>query len=121
MSCPFLDIQMFQDNTLGFTCTVLVNGSAFDLTGITACTMTAKYRTSDTTYVFQKSIGDGITISAPSTGVIAIQIEPEDTEGLLFGNQDFVMLQYEVRITMLTATYTVLAGNLKVYESVTGA
>lgn len=64
------------------------NEVAFDLTGSTM-TMEVKKRHQDSTALFTKSNGTGVTFTDAVNGIAEIQIDPADTSGLDPGDFEY--------------------------------
>lgn len=71
-----------------------------------------KLNADDTEYVFQKTIGDGIT--KESTGKYRIRVAPEDTAEL-----EVTDYAYDFRIVVNNDVATVMSGALKLSQEVT--
>lgn len=71
-----------------------------------------KRRSSDSAYVFQKTIGDGITET--KDGRYIVRIAPEDTERLSVG--EYV---YDVELRANGDVFTIMRGKLKIVPDVT--
>jgi len=93
-------------------------GAAFDISG---CSMwfTAKKRLSDTDLlaVFQKTVGDGITVTDALNGLGYIQLAPTDTTTL--ENSKTQQLEFDFQLTQGSNPYTLAFGKLTVYGEVT--
>jgi hypothetical protein len=90
-----------------------VNGSLLDLTDSLAlfALFTAEPDLDPTaTEIFQKTIGDGITLTDPEAGILTIQIVGWDTDGL-FG--DFY---YELELNVGGVKHTELYGTIRLRE-----
>lgn len=84
------DLAMIRGDTNEFELTLTDNaGDPFDLTDADI-TMTVGD-------LFTKTIGSGITVSAPLTGVASIVVGPEDTEG---APDVRVAYSYDVQVTL---------------------
>ena len=95
--------------------------AAVDITGASAW-MTAKadIDDADDDAVFQKTAGDGITLTDPTDGKLTVQVEPADTSsltGFLFQEK---RLYYDLQVKTSTGDiYTVSRGDLVVKQHVT--
>lgn len=111
-------LTMNRGDTAIFTMTVnAYSGAYLDLTGAEVW-FTAKYGWNDTDdeAVFQKTVGDGVTITDPTNGEIEIQLEQADTATIV----DSVRLRYDVQVRDVSGgIYTVASGLLKVVPDVT--
>lgn len=98
-------INLTRGNTLAF---------GFTLEGIDEVDkayFSCKKDLSDTTYLFQKSIGDGITKTEDG---YTVRVAPEDTE-----NADLGQYFYDLEIQVNNDTFTVLKGILNLTFDVT--
>ena len=73
--------QCFAGTPWRFDFAITLGGNPFDLTGA-GLWFTAKTSPAATAVVFQKTLGAGITVTAPASGIGLIQLEPGDTSGL---------------------------------------
>ena len=110
------DLIIFRGNTVSLSVTVTASGSVYNLTGC-SLTFTAKIKYTDTSAVFQKTIGNGITVTTPTSGLVTIVISPSDTLSLSNAKQ---MLVYDLEAVDGSGNvYTLASGNLIVYPKVT--
>lgn len=93
-------------------------GDPIDLTGCTVWfTAKALYTDADASATFQKSTADGITVVDEDTGVIQVDIDPEDTEDL---DGVRTRLVYDIQVKDATGKVsTPQSGKLIVYPDVT--
>ena len=92
-------------------------GTVQDITGCTLW-MTAKYSKSDldSAAVFQKKIGTGIVVAAPTGGTYVVTVDPTDTSGLT----RTAALYYDVQIKDgASKVVTIASGTLTVTTDVT--
>lgn len=71
-------LKMFRGNSKDFAVTVTQSGIAYDLDNATALYFTAR-RDASSQVLFQKSLGDGITITNAAAGLALITVDPADT------------------------------------------
>lgn len=101
------DFQMIRGDTLSFD--VVMSG--IDTSSVESLYLSAKRNRSDTEYVFQKSLSDGITLTE---GRYRIRVAPEDTE-----NIDPGRYPYDLEVTISGDVYTLMQGKINVQEDVT--
>lgn len=112
------NMKMIRGDSYEFRVTITLDGDTVDITG-GDFTMTAKWDVadSDANAVFQKTVGDGITLTDPTNGVITVKLEPADTNSLPLHTVDlFYDIQY---IDTDGDVHTVLNGTLQVQPDVT--
>lgn len=85
------DFTIEQGSTFNKTVTYLAAGVPVNLTGYTA-TLIAKHTSASTTKDLNLSIGAGITIAAPLTGVISIDLTAAQTALLDFKKSNYELL-----------------------------
>ena len=94
------------------------DGVAYDLTDASV-TLTVKEMNDraddDTLALFQLTLGDGIAIDSPSTGVISIEMSDERTNLLAAGKS----YAYDVQIRKNQQTFTPIGGKLVVTRDIT--
>lgn len=101
------NLTMVKGDTLAFG--VKIDGLDQDLdTAYFSC----KSDPTDTTYIFQKSLGDGIT--KVKTGKYRVRVAPSDTSGIEVGNY-----YYDLQIGVNSDVFTILRGKLKVEYEIT--
>ena len=103
------NLTMVRGDTLSFDLVL----SDLDGSTVTSIFFTAKKKATDETPVFQKSLGDGISLLEGST--YRVRVAPEDTAGVAAGKY-----AYDLQIGVLSDIYTVLMGTLQVIQDVTG-
>ena len=100
-----LDLEMVRGDTFAFNVSCVTDvpdGITFSL----------KKSTADTEYIFQKTIGDGITRVDETT--FQVRIAPGDTSGVAAGRYTFdIQLEYGDDV------YTPVIGKLKITQDVT--
>lgn len=110
-------LTMVRGNTTTFTITVLnPDGSPYDLT---SCFIWFSVREALAApgYVFQKTLGNGITVDDPLTGLATIKIANADTAGLPSVEQHF---RWDVQIkTGALEIFTPEMGELIIAADVT--
>lgn len=88
---------------------------AFEVTGIDqldTAFFSCKINADDETYVFKKSLNDGIT--AAGNGKYRVRVAPEDTDFVEAG-----LYYYDLEIGKNGDIYTVLKGRLKIEQDIT--
>lgn len=101
------NLESLRGDTLAFG--VEIEGLTTDLaTAYFSC----KSDPTDTTYIFQKSLTDGIT--KVSTGTYRVRVAPEDTKNLDAGTY-----YYDLQIGVSSDIYTIMIGKLKLVQDVT--
>ncbi len=101
------DFVMVRGDTLAFG--VEIEGLGQDLD---TCYFSCKTDPSDTNYVFQKSLDDGITVV--EQGKYRVRVAPDDTENLNTGKYF-----YDLEIGINGDIYTVLRGKLEIVYDIT--
>lgn len=98
--------------------TTVPAGAAVDITSHLIW-FTAKRRISDADNeaVFQKTVGDGITVTDGPAGEFAIQINPSDTSGL--SDVEANNLYYDLQVKTGSTVQTLSKGRLLVEYDVT--
>jgi hypothetical protein len=108
------EITAYRGDTINIECSVVdATGAAFDLTGYNDNYFTVKTHPDDTSYLLQKSMGSGITVPAPLTGVIEITVDAGDTAAL-YGSY-----YYDIEIGNGTNVYTVARSTFDIVKEVT--
>lgn len=88
-----------------------------DLSTITSAFFTAKASIADSDPgVFQKTIGNGVTIDGGSAGTGSIEVVPADTATQIDAR---VTLAFDFEVIVGGNTYTPAKGNLVIYPDVT--
>lgn len=104
--CKNFDIVMIRGDTLEFD---------FEVEGISELTsafFSCKSNLGSNDYIFQKSLGMGIT--PQEDGIFNVKIEPEDTKNVSTGNY-----HYDLEINVNGNVYTILKGMLTIDWDVT--
>lgn len=111
------DISIYKGDTVDLRVVVKTNNVPKDLTGIVAdAWLTAREDAGDADPpVFQRTLGDGITVTDAPNGVLAIKIAPADTSALATG----LRLVFDVRLKLGTDIYTVAQGSFVILANVT--
>lgn len=101
------NIELVKGDTLSF-------GMEFQeyTDGLSSAYFSVKKNRTDKSYIFQKSLGNGITESSKTEYVI--RVAPEDTENLEVGQY-----YYDLQISADGDVFTVLRGILNLYWPVT--
>jgi hypothetical protein len=108
-------LTMFRGNTMVFDIVVTLGGNPVDLTGA-GIWFTAKMSPGASTVVFQKTVGQGITVTEAASGAGVIELVPGDTQGL---GARTVRLYFDLEVEIAGAVYTVAAGRLVVEVDLT--
>jgi len=115
-----MNLRMYRGDTAEFRVTAKdIDGNPLNLTGASAW-FTAKLSTvdPDTSAVFQKSVGDGITVTDATGGIMMIRLAEDDTSSL----SGKTVLQYDVQVRDTSnGVWTVARGTLLVEADVTVA
>lgn len=101
------DFVMVRGDTLAFGVEIEGLGQNLD-----TCYFSCKTDPSDTNYVFQKSLDDGITVV--EQGKYRVRVAPDDTENLNTGKYF-----YDLEIGINGDIYTVLRGKLEIVYDIT--
>ena len=83
-----------------------------DSASIASIYFTVKKNATDKSFIFQKALGDGITLTENTT--YRVRIAPEDTSGITAGRY-----AYDLQIGIGSDIYTVIMGTLKIVQDVT--
>lgn len=119
------NIYIIQGDTKTLNYQVQLGGTSVDITGFQGIRMTAKwqYEDPDTSAVFVKTVGTGITVTGTSTGLFNVVISPSDTrtfagQSIPSSNSD-IELVYDIQLTDSNANiYTGRYGKLIVRPDV---
>ena len=98
-----------------FDFAITVGGNPVDLTDA-GLWFTAKTSPTSTAAVFQKTLGQGITVTDPANGAGMIALAPGDTSGLATRQ---LQLYFDLELETGGAVFTVAAGKLVVIPDVT--
>jgi hypothetical protein len=113
-----MNISATRGDSARFLLTLTEDGDPLDLTDAEVW-MTAKrhLRDTDADAVFQKSVGDGITITDDAGGLAQVDLEPGDTSAL---PTRVMRLHYDVQVkTQEDRVLTPISGTLTVSPDVT--
>lgn len=113
-------LTMKRNTTKNIGVTVKQNGAAVNITGCSFY-FTCKYdfEDPDSAKVFQKTVGSGITLTTPASGILAIKILPADTAVLPPHKTD---LHYDLKMKDTNGNvYSVFDGTLEVWPDVTNS
>ena len=102
------NLSMVRGDTLAFD-VVLTDISA---ESITSLYFTVKKKASDETFIFQKSLTDGISLKEGTT--YRVRVAPQDTSGVAGGKY-----AYDLQIGIGTDIYTLVMGSLTIVQDVT--
>lgn len=111
-------LTMKRGTTKVLSMTVKENGVALNVTGFSFW-FTAKnnYEDADSAKIFQKTVGSGITLTTPASGIIEVKIAPTDTSSLPAHQTN---LYYDLKMKDGSGNiYSVLDGVLEVWPDVT--
>ena len=108
-------LTMYRGNTMVFDFAITVGGNPVDLTDA-GLWFTAKTSPTSTAAVFQKTLGQGITVTDPASGIGLIQLAPSDTSGLASRQ---AQLYFDLEVELAGTVHTVAAGRLVVEPDVT--
>jgi hypothetical protein len=108
-------LTMFRGNTMVFDFAVTLGGNPVDLTGADIW-FTAKTSPAASDVVFQKVVGQGITVADAANGTGLIELVPSDTHGL---GARTVQLYFDLEVEIAGAVYTVSVGRLVVEPDLT--
>lgn len=73
--------MMYRGDDRTFTITVTVDGAVFNLTGC-AVRFTMKQHITDTEAYLSLSVGNGITLTTPASGILTVAIPAAATQGV---------------------------------------
>lgn len=109
------ELSMYRGDEPSLDITLTSAGVPVNLTGV-ALRFTAKYHTwdSDDDAVITKTTDDGITVTAPASGVIAVDFLAADTADLV----GTVVLVWDVQGVLDGKTKTLARGTLRVSPDV---
>lgn len=113
-----MTLTMKRGTTKSLVMTIKENGAAINVTGYTFW-FTAKYNyeDADSAKVFQKTVGSGITLTTPASGIITVKLSPTDTSGL---PAHTTRLYYDLKMKDGSSNvYSILSGELVVEPDVT--
>jgi hypothetical protein len=115
-----MNLVMVRANSFAFTAQVLNNGTPVNITDCSFKFMAKRAFTDlDGDAVFVKTVGTGITKTAPLTGTLQVALQPADTVDL---PDRQIVLVYDLQMkTAASEIYTVLRGKLTVNPSVVEA
>ena len=110
------NISMIRGDTLSFGFELYEKTGAGELViyseDLDTAFLSCKKNYIDEIYVFQKSLGDGIT--KKETGKYVVRVAPEDTEDIEAGKY-----YYDLEIGVNNDKYTILKGVLEIEQDVT--
>ena len=104
----YIDLSMIRGDTLSFDIVL----TDYDVSTIQSIYLTVKAKPTDTTAVFQKSLGHGITIV--DTNTYRVRVAPSDTHGVEAGEY-----YYDLQLGFGDDIYTVLLGKMQIIQDVT--
>lgn len=113
-----VSIKFIRQDTFTFDATVILDGNPVDITGW-SLVMTAKWdiRDPDSAAVFQRTIGNGITVTSAVDGEFTVTIASSNTSGLPLHR---TVLPFDIQATDGSGNkYTILYGNLVIDPDVT--
>lgn len=103
------NLEMVRGDTLSFGIEII--DDAGHLVEADTIYFSCKKTPEDTEYLFQKSLGDGIT---SSSNKYVVRVAPEDTE-----NADLGLYNYDLEIGKNGDIFTILVGTLKIISDIT--
>lgn len=106
-----ITIRMFQGDTDSWVFTDIRDGAPYNLTGATI-SFTAKRKNNEGSNVFQKTVGSGIVITTPASGIFTVTLSAGDTSSLAKRTH---ILDYDIVVTKSGVVKTIQAGDLVVY------
>lgn len=112
-----VNLSMTRGDTFSFTLTVTQSGAVYNLTGC-SIRMTAKYDPADVdaSKVFVRTIGSGITVASPATGIAVVALAAASTSSLPAVP---VPLFYDIQVTDGSSNiFTVVSGTLTVLPDI---
>lgn len=115
-----MNLKMYRGDTAEFRVTALdIDGNPLDITGAQAW-FTAKRSTTDddVSAVFQKTVGDGITITDAPGGIMLVRLSESDTSSVT--KKEYLQYDLQVKDTG-NGVWTVARGSLLVEADVTRA
>lgn len=107
-----IDITAVRGDTIALGVELLDEDGELLTDDLDAAYFSCKADPSDSNYVFQKSLTDGIT--KVEAGKYTVRVAPEDTEDLEPGSYF-----YDLEITIGSDVYTPLKGRLKLEQDIT--
>ena len=113
-----MNLKMYRGDTAEFRVTALdIDGNPLNLTGASAW-FTAKRTTSDddNSAVFQKTVGNGITIIDAINGIMLVRLAEADTSSI--AGKEYLEYDLQVKDTS-NGVWTVARGSLLVLADVT--
>jgi hypothetical protein len=107
-------------DSVSWSVVITLDGVPFNLAGcLLWFTAKTKYTDPDVSAIFQKTIGDGITVTTPANGLATIDIVPDDTSAL---SEVKTVLFWDLQLKDGSDNiYTINSGNLIVNPDVTQA
>ena len=108
------NIEMYRGDThaFGFRVKEWVDGTITPMENLSSAYFSCKRTKDDDAYVFQKTLGDGI--SAVTSSVYRVRIAPEDTNSVEPGTY-----AYDLQVGVNGDIYTIMAGDLEILPDVT--
>ena len=112
------NFTMTRGDTVSLSGTATLSGDPYDLAGCSLWfTAKNKYTDDDPAAVFQKSIGDGITVTSAAQGLFVVVISPGDTEAVA---KSRTILVWDLQLMDGSGNiYTLNSGNLVINPDVT--
>jgi hypothetical protein len=113
-----MNFTMTRGNNVSLSGTATLSDDPYDLTSCTLYfTAKRKFTDEDSAAIFQKSIGDGITITSAAQGLFVVAIASEDTIAL---EKVKTILVWDLELhDSSSKIYTIASGNLVVNPDVT--
>lgn len=107
-----VDMKAVRGDTIAFGVELYDEDGELLADDLDAAYLSCKTNATDATYVFQKSLGDGIAKS--STGKYTVRVAPADTKDL-----DPGVYYYDLQIEIDDDVYTPLKGKLTLEQDIT--
>lgn len=104
-------LALAQGQSKSIEVTIQQDGSAYDVTGLTGAELRYRAGTRGNESLIEKTIGSGITLTTPASGVVTIAIEDGDTEVVA------ATYQHELWIDDGTLDEPVFTGTLRITDS----
>jgi hypothetical protein len=108
------NFEMFRGDTRTLTVTIKdrFTGAVVDLTGASIAWRMAKTADMGNSLTMSKSVGSGITVASPTSGVAVVTINPTDTSTLIPGDyyHDLTVTDASARVV------TVLSGRARIKQ-----
>lgn len=113
-----MNFTVTRGDNFGFAGTATLSDSPYDLASCTLWfTAKNKYTDLDVDAVFQKTIGDGITVTNPTQGLFTVSVLPADTADV---SRVKTILYWDLQLKDADGKiFTIASGNLIINPDVT--